>query len=464
MLSSRLVAVVLATASVPTVALAQLAWQLRAGGPIPSARHESALAYDPSGGGLVLFGGSSNGGELNDTWRWSGGVWQQLAPATSPAPRYGPRLATDTERGVVVLFGGMTFSGPFPFTTALGDTWEWNGTNWVQRFPATNPPARFGHALAYDVARGVTVLQGGSTGPSYLSDTWEWNGVDWAPRPTPPVPPTMNHSMTYDTARGVLVFANSILSASQGTWEWNGATWVPRGPCPQGFGARIAYDTARERVVWYGGADGNGVALPVGVWEWNGQAWTQRATAVSPPPRFWHVFAYEPAAAELVAFGGRDDAQPSLQQRKNDTWTLAPMFPATAIPFGTGCAGSAGVLELDTADRPWLGATLTIRWSNVAPGTVALLALGGSRQDWLGVPLPLPLASIGMPGCTLLASLDVGLALPVPASVLQQQVPLPNVPAVLGMELFAQGFDLDAGANPAGITASNGLALRLGAL
>ena len=33
--------------------------------------------------------------------------------------------------------------------------------------------------MAYDAARGVTVLFGGYDGANYLGDTWEWNGTSW---------------------------------------------------------------------------------------------------------------------------------------------------------------------------------------------------------------------------------------------------------------------------------------------
>jgi len=40
------------------------------------------------------------------------------------------------------------------------------------------PSERYGHALSYDSARGVTVLFGGYD-DSDFNDTWEWNGENW---------------------------------------------------------------------------------------------------------------------------------------------------------------------------------------------------------------------------------------------------------------------------------------------
>ena len=75
-------------------------------------------------------------------------------------------MAYDSARGRTILFGGI--GGSF-----LGDTVEWDGTTWTQRVPATSPSARTYHAMAYDSARGVTILFGGANG-SYLGDTWEF--------------------------------------------------------------------------------------------------------------------------------------------------------------------------------------------------------------------------------------------------------------------------------------------------
>src|SRR5579862_6826043 len=70
--------------------------------------------------------------------------------------REGHAMAYDAARGETVLFGGIT-AGSFS-----DDTWEWNGTVWTQR-TASGPSPRSRHAMAYDAGHGVTVLFGGYT-------------------------------------------------------------------------------------------------------------------------------------------------------------------------------------------------------------------------------------------------------------------------------------------------------------
>jgi hypothetical protein len=95
--------------------------------------------------------------------------WVLRTPATAPSMRFEHAMAYDSARGVTVLFGGRDGSSYF------NDTWEWDGSDWVLRTPATVPPARFEHAMAYDSAREVTVLFAGS---NQLNDTWEYPGAE----------------------------------------------------------------------------------------------------------------------------------------------------------------------------------------------------------------------------------------------------------------------------------------------
>lgn len=93
----------------------------------PSVRQNCAMAYYPTGGYWLLFGGSDTSGDLlNQTWKFDGSsVWTQLFPATSPSTREGASMAFDTSSGQMILFGGRNSK------LLLGDTWNWSGGNWV---------------------------------------------------------------------------------------------------------------------------------------------------------------------------------------------------------------------------------------------------------------------------------------------------------------------------------------------
>lgn len=74
-------------------------------------------------------------------------------------------MAYDSARGVSILFGG-TADG------IVGDTWEWDGTAWIQT-GQSGPSPRTGHAMVYDDLRGVAVLFGGDA-RERDGQTWEY--------------------------------------------------------------------------------------------------------------------------------------------------------------------------------------------------------------------------------------------------------------------------------------------------
>jgi len=187
--------------------------------------------------------------------------WTQRNPLNAPSGRYQVAMAYDSARGVTVLFGGWSVSARLN-----NDTWEWDGTNWTQRTPTTVPPPRYAHAMAYDSARGVTVLFGGWIGGTTgYSDTWEWNGSNWTQR-TPATAPAarMGHAMAYDSTRGVTVlFGGAFDEQAGGTygdiWEWDGTNWTQRTPlmAPSTRShSGGAYDSGRGVTVLFGGTDG----------------------------------------------------------------------------------------------------------------------------------------------------------------------------------------------------------------
>src|SRR5262245_52369130 len=119
------------------------------------------MAYDSARGRTVLSGGRQAGGvSLADTWEWDGTAWIETTPASSPLAHDGNALAYDSARGRAVLFGGYEHRAGGELELAT-HTWEYDGATWSDRTTTPTPPRRFLHAMAYDSARGRTVLFGG---------------------------------------------------------------------------------------------------------------------------------------------------------------------------------------------------------------------------------------------------------------------------------------------------------------
>jgi len=144
--------------------------------PGPGARSHFAMAYNSRHKQVVLFGGVGTKSH-NDTWTWDGKTWQQVSQEGPPG-RVRHAMAFDSRAGVVLLYGGSVSR-----TEHAGDLWKWDGQRWTEiKMTGPTPGKRGLHAMAYDAARGKTVLYGGKdfTTGKILDDTWEWDGQQWA--------------------------------------------------------------------------------------------------------------------------------------------------------------------------------------------------------------------------------------------------------------------------------------------
>jgi hypothetical protein len=57
-------------------------------------------------GKIVMFGGSDgSGATIDETWEWDGTDWTRRTPATRPSPRGGAGMGAIG--GVLVVFGGV---------------------------------------------------------------------------------------------------------------------------------------------------------------------------------------------------------------------------------------------------------------------------------------------------------------------------------------------------------------------
>ncbi|MEM7205396.1 MAG: hypothetical protein AAF628_34390 [Planctomycetota bacterium] len=134
----------------------------------PGERHAAAMTFDEARGVAVLFGGFS-AGALGDTWEWDGTNWTERFPEHSPDAGAWFSMAYDTRRRRAVLFDGRAL-------------WAWDGTDWQPLPTAESPPGRSHPRIAYDDQRDRLVLFGGQDSLGTRNDTWEWDGSTWGER------------------------------------------------------------------------------------------------------------------------------------------------------------------------------------------------------------------------------------------------------------------------------------------
>ncbi|HEX8255773.1 MAG TPA: kelch repeat-containing protein, partial [Thermoanaerobaculia bacterium] len=141
--------------------------------------------------------------------------------ASHPSPRTLARMVYDPNTNLAVLFGGQGYrDGATGLTHNSSETWLWTGAAWVQRFPATTPPARAAHSMTYDPVHRRVLMFGGRQEPtqvsgsvSYLDDLWAWQGDNWvrldadsATRPSA----RQSAGIAYDPQRDRLVIYGGI--------------------------------------------------------------------------------------------------------------------------------------------------------------------------------------------------------------------------------------------------------------
>jgi hypothetical protein len=125
--------------------------------------------------------------------------------------------------------------------------------------------------------------------------------------------------MTYDVARqqvvlfGGVVGGGGLAGLNNETWLLEFGNWRQAGPQHFPLGrqnAGVAYDSAHQQVVLFGGYTAGSVQFADSndTWTWNGMDWSQVSTSPlpgsAPSAREAPAMAYFPGLAEIILFGG----------------------------------------------------------------------------------------------------------------------------------------------------------------
>jgi hypothetical protein len=192
----------------------------------PVARNHSMAAYDKKNKVVVMYGGVGPNGLLSDTWIFDGLKWKQ-ADTNGPKDCLPHGMVYNEATGKVILITLSVIREPKDEAHAVNSMWEWTGNSW-KKFPDSasfvtssnlqslsvfgdhsivlfdgsdvadgkcktwafaqslgenrsieGPSGRFGHAMAFDKSRGITVLFGGFSNGKLLNDLWTWDSHKW---------------------------------------------------------------------------------------------------------------------------------------------------------------------------------------------------------------------------------------------------------------------------------------------
>ncbi len=256
-------------------------------------REQMAMAYDSARERLVMFGGFEDVGVTRNgtTLEWDGvrRTWLDRTPAITPTARAGAGFAFDAARDVCVLFGGSDFGG------AVADMWLWDGDRW-ELVAASGPSGRLYASMAYDPKGKRTLVFGGrSNTGAVLGDMWSWDGTAWTELQPQVLPPKRERAqMAYDELRGEMVLVGGVDGSPKAdTWLFDGTAWRAGPVLPEGrFAGQLAWDASRGVLALLGGS---GTMDRV----WDGTQWLPDGAANFIQRMYPFVY-YDPRRAALI--------------------------------------------------------------------------------------------------------------------------------------------------------------------
>jgi uncharacterized protein (TIGR03437 family) len=387
----------------------------------PSPRYDAPIVHDVPGNRLLIFGGQDSIAR-NDVWAYSldSRIWTELTPSgTKPAPRFGQTAIFDPVRRRMIVFAGQ--SGSF-----FSDTWAYDvaANAWQLLSPENaGPSRRYGHSAIYDPVRDRMIISHGFTDAGRFDDTWAFNLASntWqniSPPSGRPLKRCLHHA-AYDPKNNQMLLYGGCSSGfgpcPQGDlWsfdlagqQWTERTASPRPPERQWYGA--AMDTARNRLVLFGGSGSAGALGDTWEYDTIASSWTQvMPGGESPSSRYRHNGIFIDTMNAAYFFGGL-----TASGATSDLWLLAAaprvndngvVNAASYSPAGLAPGSIASVfgtnLALDTATAgvrplPTTLASATLRFSGVtAPQFYA-------SPTQVNIQIPWELAGMAQPALTI---------------------------------------------------------------
>ena len=316
--------------------------------PTPGRRHHTAI-IDPVRDEMVLFGGEDPG-RRGDVWAFplSGvSAWEpRPTGGISAQPRDSHSAVYDPVRKRMIVFGGTGDSGGLSVSLNSVIALDLTGLpTWSAVAPAGTPPSpRSAHAAVYDPVRDRMIVFGGTDqSGAYIGDLWE-------------------------------------LTLS-GTVTWHALS--PGGATPAArAGATLVYDTARDRLLLFGGA--TDVDLFDDVWELplsGPLAWHSLAISGPGYASAFHGAILDPIHDRLIVVGGWGGDAKALSLSGTPAWSSLTLPPS-------GSPDSPSAVYDATRNRMVVyGGSYTGFFWTVSNETAALDLASDTWTD-LGPPLP----------------------------------------------------------------------------
>jgi len=311
----------------------------------PPARHGAKMIYDPAAKQVIMFGGRGEGeivGDLlDDIWALDleKGNWHEIKTPSGPSPRLSPGFVYDPIHRQVILFGGYTSGG------RLDDTWllNLNDYEWEKVDSALSPPARSDMGMAYDQSNEFVLLFGGyclENLRDHCDDTWVFDPdsnrwIEMNPASSPPV--MYGLTLDYDSENNQFLLWGGLMSefrqggmASAGyndsIWSYSVSEnhWREISPGIEShpvarYWHQAAYDSEYPGLLVFGGDGGYSYLADTWFFDLESESWTRKRSDLAPPARIVGSAVYSPDYGQVILFGGLDNDFSNL----NDTWSYS---------------------------------------------------------------------------------------------------------------------------------------------
>jgi hypothetical protein len=336
----------------------------------PPARSAHTMVYDSQRHRVVVFGGRKEStvirqkfGLHSDTWEgvfengeW---VWRDLAPAAAPEGRFFQGMAYDRDRDRVLLYGGFNY-GSDGKLAALFDTWEFDGENWTR--VAQNGPQVSKPLLVFDAGRSQTLLLGTDTSAKPVMFRWNQDAARWDSVTAATLPTCVNEAQfVYQVHNGRPLVTGGLCGGSgfvDDTFEWDGTTWTKITPVRGGSTSRevdaaMAYDTAAQVTVRFGGHNSITAVPDAQTYVYRNNRWRRVANNSNPAPRSMPLFRRDAERGVSWLFGGLTeysysttvDYYDDIWAYSNGNWSLMAPDIITNTPFS--CETPIGAMDTD---------------------------------------------------------------------------------------------------------------------
>ena len=252
----------------------------------------------------------------------------------NPGPRVAGLVAYDAKRDRLVVYGGLLGGPGLNPLDADPRTLAWDGRAW-SIIARSGPRSRNEVAFGVDPRDGSIILVNGrgqgepppatATGPRIreripFRETWRFDGTTWTLVDTLGPEGGASPQAAFDVARGRLVFFGGAIGnrgagpLQLATWEWDGRRWTRFDfPGPPGrTGHVMAYDAKARHVIVHGGVRAADRTPLTDTWAWDGRAWTQLGR--DGPRTIFGAAATDPDSG-IVLFGGH-----TMNGATDDTW------------------------------------------------------------------------------------------------------------------------------------------------